>query len=149
MVQLNDLMLTISSEIETAHFVTNNTRFKFELPLVCNVVGNYNLLYAMFINLIRNADLHSHGTECGLRFMGEEDDRYIFSFYDNGTGIEEEHLQHLFERFYRVDKSHSKTIGGTGLGLSIVKHAAIYHNAEIKVKSELDKGTSITVMFNK
>jgi signal transduction histidine kinase len=140
MVQLNDLMLTISSEIETAHFVTNNTRFKFELPLVCNVVGNYNLLYAMFINLIRNADLHSHGTECGLRFMGEEDDRYIFSFYDNGTGIEEEHLQHLFERFYRVDKGRSRKAGGTGLGLPIVKNTITALGGDITVRNREEGG---------
>lgn len=140
MVQLNDLMLTISSEIETAHFVTNNTRFKFELPLVCNVVGNDNLLYAMFINLIRNADLHSHGTECGLRFMGEEDDRYIFSFYDNGTGIEEEHLQHLFERFYRVDKGRSRKAGGTGLGLPIVKNTITALGGDITVRNREEGG---------
>lgn len=122
MVPLNDLMMTISSEIETAHFVKNDIRFCYDLPVDCNVVGNYNLLYGMFINLLRNADLHSHGTECGVKYLGEEGEMLKFSFYDNGTGLDEEHLPHLFERFYRVDKGRSRKAGGTGLGLPIVKN---------------------------
>ncbi|MDD6490325.1 MAG: ATP-binding protein [Clostridia bacterium] len=66
---------------------------------------------------------------------------------DTGIGIPEECQKRIFERFYRVDKSRSKQTGGTGLGLAIVKHIAIQHNAEIKVESELDKGTSISVIF--
>ena len=53
----------------------------------------------------------------------------------------------VFERFYRVDKSHSKEVGGTGLGLSIVKHGAQYHNAQLELKSEPDKGSTITILF--
>ena len=82
----------------------------------------------------------SHGTECGLRFMGEEDDRYIFSFYDNGTGIEEEHLQHLFERFYRVDKGRSRKAGGTGLGLPIVKNTITALGGDITVRNREEGG---------
>jgi len=67
---------------------------------------------------------------------------------DTGIGMEEEELERVFERFYRVDKSHSKEIGGTGLGLSIVKHGVSYHNAEIEIQSEVGKGTTITVKFN-
>lgn len=66
---------------------------------------------------------------------------------DTGIGIPEEDKERIFERFYRVDKSHSKETGGTGLGLSIVKHGAIYHNAEIRVESTLGKGTKIEVIF--
>lgn len=66
---------------------------------------------------------------------------------DTGIGIPEEHLDRIFERFYRVDKSHSKEVGGTGLGLSIVKHAALIHKAEITVDSKVGEGTSITVKF--
>ena len=66
---------------------------------------------------------------------------------DTGIGIAKEDLERVFERFYRVDKSHSKEIGGTGLGLSIVKHGAVYHDAEIEIESELNKGTSITIKF--
>lgn len=66
---------------------------------------------------------------------------------DTGIGIPKFHQSRIFERFYRVDKSHSKEIGGTGLGLSIVKHAARLHNADIELHSEPDKGTTITVAF--
>ena len=66
---------------------------------------------------------------------------------DTGIGIPLSHQNRVFERFDRVDKSHSKEIGGTGLGLSIVKHAAAYHGATVTLKSEVDIGTEITVSF--
>ena len=66
---------------------------------------------------------------------------------DTGIGIPAEHIDRIFERFYRVDKSHSKASGGTGLGLSIVKHAAAYHKAELHLESTPGKGTAITVQF--
>lgn len=69
------------------------------------------------------------------------------SVADTGIGIPEEDLDHIFERFYRVDKSHSKDIGGTGLGLSIVKHGAMFHNASLSVESKLGVGTTIRVLF--
>lgn len=66
---------------------------------------------------------------------------------DNGIGIPEEHLDRIFERFYRVDKSHSKERGGTGLGLSIVKHGAILHGANVQVESKVGEGTRIDILF--
>ena len=74
-----------------------------------------------------------------------ENNRLVVS--DTGIGIPAEHKDRIFERFYRVDKSHSKASGGTGLGLSIVKHAAAYHNAEISLESAPGKGTTITIQF--
>ena len=68
---------------------------------------------------------------------------------DTGIGIPEADQSRIFERFYRVDKSHSKAVEGTGLGLSIVKHGAQLHNAQIKVESRLNKGTTITLRFRK
>lgn len=69
------------------------------------------------------------------------------SVKDTGIGIPQEDLDHIFERFYRVDKSHSKDIGGTGLGLSIVKHGAMFHNASLFVESKVNIGTTIRVLF--
>ncbi len=71
----------------------------------------------------------------------------VLSVSDTGIGIAEEDQSRIFERFYRVDKSHSKETGGTGLGLSIVKHGAILHGASIDLKSRLGKGTTVTVEF--
>ena len=69
------------------------------------------------------------------------------SVTDTGIGIPKEEQERIFERFYRVDKSHSKETGGTGLGLSIVKHGAILHNAQISVESTLGEGTKMVVLF--
>lgn len=66
---------------------------------------------------------------------------------DTGIGIPAEHLDRVFERFYRVDKSHSRKIGGTGLGLSIVKHSVMYHNGKINLESKPDVGTKVTIIF--
>ena len=77
----------------------------------------------------------------------EEDGDVVIRVEDNGIGIPENEQQRIFERFYRVDKSHSRATGGTGLGLSIVKHGAILHNAEIKLESEPGKGTKMELVF--
>ncbi|MDY5589620.1 MAG: ATP-binding protein, partial [Arcanobacterium sp.] len=74
-------------------------------------------------------------------------DRAAVRVSDDGIGIAPEDHERIFERFYRVDKSHSKESGGTGLGLSIVKHVAAVHGAEISLVSGLGEGTSITVSF--
>ena len=71
----------------------------------------------------------------------------VLTVRDTGIGIAEEHQERIFERFYRVDKSHSKAVGGTGLGLSIVKHAAMIHNAKIELESKPGEGTTIRVIF--
>lgn len=73
----------------------------------------------------------------------------ILSVRDTGIGIPPEHQNRIFERFYRVDKSHSKEVGGTGLGLSIVKHAAKIHGAKVSVESTPGEGTCISLEFPK
>ena len=75
------------------------------------------------------------------------DQQAVFSVTDTGIGIPQADRERIFERFYRVDKSHSKQIGGTGLGLSIVKHGALFHNATIELESQLGSGTTITLFF--
>ena len=76
-----------------------------------------------------------------------EGDRVVLTVQDTGIGIPPGETDRVFERFYRVDKSHSKEIGGTGLGLSIVKHAAAYHDAKIQLDSQLGRGTRVRVLF--
>lgn len=77
----------------------------------------------------------------------EDEGHKIVEVVDTGIGIDDSDKSRVFERFYRVDKSHSRAIGGTGLGLSIVKHGAIFHNATIKLDSKLGEGTTIKLIF--
>lgn len=113
------------------------------------VSGAEKILDEMIYNLCDNAIKYNVDNGTVDVILSESNHHIKLTVRDTGIGIPQSEQNRVFERFYRVDKSHSKEIGGTGLGLSIVKHAAIYHNAEIKLKSELGKGTSITVIFNK
>jgi two-component system phosphate regulon sensor histidine kinase PhoR len=101
------------------------------------------MLQEIIYNLCDNAI--KYNVPGGSVTIHAEKNRLVVS--DTGIGIPAEHKDRIFERFYRVDKSHSKASGGTGLGLSIVKHAAAYHNAEISLESTPDKGTTVTVQF--
>ena len=107
------------------------------------------VLYSIIYNLCSNAIHYSDRGDSALVTVRDFPDHALLTVSDNGIGIPEEDLDRIFERFYRVDKSHSKEVGGTGLGLSIVKHAAKVHDAEISVKSTLGKGSVFTVKFPK
>jgi two-component system phosphate regulon sensor histidine kinase PhoR len=117
-----------------------------ESAVICGVP---QVLYSIIYNLCINAIHYSDRGGSALVTVRDFPDRAELSVADNGIGIPEQDLDRIFERFYRVDKSHSKEVGGTGLGLSIVKHAAKVHNAEISVRSELGKGSVFTVKFPK
>ena len=111
----------------------------------CTVYGARSLLYEVAYNLIDNAIKYNRENGVVDIKVSRENKIVKLTVSDTGIGIAPEHQQRIFERFYRVDKSHSKASGGTGLGLSIVKHAVRYHHGEIKLKSELNKGSEITV----
>ena len=112
------------------------------------VNGVRRLLYEIVYNLCDNAIKYNHpGGKVEVAVTAQQGAVKI-SVSDTGIGIALEHQDKVFERFYRVDKSHSKQSGGTGLGLSIVKHAAQYHHGKISVESELNKGTTISVVFD-
>lgn len=102
------------------------------------------MLEQVFINLIDNAVKYTNEGEIKIT-MQDKDSALIFHIADNGSGIAEEHLPRLFERFYTVDKSRSRKLGGTGLGLSIVKHIVNQHNGTIEVMSETGKGTEFII----
>ncbi|MBQ8525823.1 MAG: ATP-binding protein [Clostridia bacterium] len=111
------------------------------------VFGAEKILDEMIYNLCDNAIKYNYENGTVTVDIGAVRDRTTISVSDTGIGIPEEEQSRVFERFYRVDKSHSKQLGGTGLGLSIVKHGAMYHNAEIQMKSQVHKGTTVTVTF--
>lgn len=104
------------------------------------VEGNEGLLYSVFRNLTDNALNYSGGNRIDIVLTEETDNCYEFSFSDNGTGINPEHLPYLFERFYRVDKGRSRRAGGTGLGLAIVRNAVLFHGGQIEVINRPEGG---------
>lgn len=105
-------------------------------------------LYEMIYNLCDNAIAYNKpGGSVNVSLEKTPEDKIRLTVRDTGIGIAEEHLGRVFERFYRVDKSHSKETGGTGLGLSIVKHAALMHDAELSIESTPQVGTTIQILF--
>ncbi len=110
--------------------------------------GVYQVLYEMIYNLCDNAVKYNHeGGHVWIDVHSERENGSVISVRDDGIGIERSDRERIFERFYRVDKSHSRESGGTGLGLSIVKHGALLHHAKIEVASRKGTGTKITVRF--
>lgn len=112
-------------------------------------VGVRQILTDIIYNLCENAIKYNRENGSVDISVKENENNIVLKVKDTGIGIPQEHQERVFERFYRVDKSHSKEIGGTGLGLSIVKHGVMYHGGEISMESEPGKGTEITVTLKK
>lgn len=111
--------------------------------------GVYSLIYETVYNICDNAIKYNVDGGSVKVFIEEKNAEIGIIIEDTGIGIPVEHQSRIFERFYRVDKSHSKKSGGTGLGLSIVKHAVGYHHGNINLTSEEGKGTKIEIWFPK
>ena len=109
------------------------------------VFGVRRLLYEMLYNLCDNAIKYNRPDGSVRIHVESRAQDAVVSVLDTGIGIAPEHQSRIFERFYRVDKSHSKASGGTGLGLSIVKHAAMYHGGKVELESQVGSGTEIRV----
>ena len=109
--------------------------------------GVRQIIYEVIYNLCENAIRYNQDNGIVTVTVNRIDGRAVLSVKDTGIGIALEDQDRIFERFYRVDKSHSRETGGTGLGLSIVKHGAMLHRAKIEMKSELGTGTEITLRF--
>lgn len=145
-----DLYAVAEETINSLADEAESNGIKFELygeTVLIN--GIRQLLQEIIYNLCDNAikyNCRGGSVSVGVK---NENEFAVLTITDTGIGILAEHQERIFERFYRVDKSHSKEIGGTGLGLSIVKHAAKLHNAEIELHSIVNKGTEITIKFPK
>ena len=120
------------------------------LPGDPTIHGNYSLLYSIFRNLYDNAIAYAgEGSQITVNCYKEDPKFYYFSFADNGVGISEEHINRIFERFYRVDKGRSRKVGGTGLGLSIVKNGVNFHKGQMSAKSSPGKGVTFFFTLKK
>lgn len=122
------------SDLEVSDIIGDLT-FDWNIPFDTLVRGNYTLLNNAIMNLVRNAAKYSKGTTISLRLVSEDNQFYTFSFADDGNGVGEEHLPHLFDRFYRVDEGRARKSGGTGLGLPIVKSTFQALGGEIIVRN--------------
>ena len=143
-VDLKQIALDVSEHLE-------NVLQKYKVTM--NVAGGHVLTQAvprmmdeLFYNLCENAIKYNRpGGQVYVTLTSAEDGHALITIEDTGIGIPEEHQERVFEKFYRVDKSHSKQSGGTGLGLAIVKHVVEYHDGQIQLESHEGKGTKITV----
>jgi signal transduction histidine kinase len=133
-----DVLNDVNLQIEQREFEIH-TNFGHEIF----INGNRSLLYSIFRNLLDNALAHAgERITIDINCYREDERFYYFSFTDNGSGVAQEHLNRLFERFYRVDRGRSRKLGGTGLGLAIVKNAIFYHHGTISAKNVPTGGLS-------
>lgn len=144
-IELYSICETIIGRLESA---AAKRGIEFELiGAKTEIVGIPRIIDEMIYNLCDNAVKYNRENGKVTVSVMSTNTGVVLSVSDTGIGIPKEDKERVFERFYRVNKSHSKEIGGTGLGLSIVKHGAAVHNAAISIESELDKGTTVTISF--
>lgn len=144
-VLVGNIINEVALELEEKHITIIDS-----LKKGIQIKGNYSLLYSIFRNLMDNAIAYA-GTniQININCFREDENFYYFSFSDTGVGVPAEHLNRLFERFYRVDKGRSRKLGGTGLGLAIVKNAVIIHGGNISAKSSQSGGLEFVFTLGK
>lgn len=119
------------------------------LPTAVYIEGSTSLLISIFRNLTENAIAYSEGTAITITLLEDTPTHCTIAFADNGQGVAPEHLPHLFDRFYRIDKGRSRQSGGTGLGLAIVKHAVLFHGGSIQVENAPEGGLRFVFTLRK
>lgn len=133
-VSIKDLLCSIQRDT-AMQMETNHVTLRVLVESDVAVRGNPSLLYSVFRNLTDNSIAYGgDGVTITVQLLSESSGTYTFSFSDNGPGVTPEHIPHLFERFYRIDKGRSRKMGGTGLGLAIVKNAVLLHGGSISVR---------------
>ncbi|HHT21803.1 MAG TPA: two-component sensor histidine kinase [Bacteroidales bacterium] len=142
---LQEVLKDLRLEIEKKKFKVSHN-----LDETIIVKGNSSLLYSIIRNLMDNAlDYAGENIQIEINCYREDERFYYFTFSDNGNGVSEEHLNRIFERFYRVDKGRSRKMGGTGLGLAIVKNAILFHKGNITAKKIPGGGLSFVFSLKK
>lgn len=133
-VNIPDLLQSIQRDV-SMQMEAKHVTFRALVDPEVAVDGNPSLLYSIFRNLTDNSIAYGgEGVTITVQVLSESADFYTFNFSDNGPGVASEHIPHLFERFYRIDKGRSRKMGGTGLGLAIVKNSVLLHHGNISVR---------------
>lgn len=128
----------------------NNIKFCSSVGDILPINGNYTLLYSAFRNLMDNSIKYGgQNIEIHIDKNMEDNNAVYLSYYDTGIGVDEQHLNRLFERFYRVNEGRTRSTGGSGLGLSIVRNVIMLHKGEIQVKNHKDGGLEFLIMLRK
>lgn len=143
---LGDIISDTISECEPVA-ESKEIRIYNEVKQQLPILGNHSMLTSIFRNLIDNAITYSGGSEVCIKLADKSDNKMVVTISDNGSGVADEHLPRLFERFYRIDKGRSRAAGGTGLGLSIVKNAIQLHGGKITVDNQSTGGLIFTITF--
>ena len=140
---VNDVCLLLTTQAQARNVTLEN-----KVASGVKVYADSHRLEQMLTNLVDNGIKFSHENGAvSIKHESGERDRILVT--DKGDGIPAQHLERLFERFYRIDRARSRELGGTGLGLAIVKHLALLHSGEVTVESELAKGTTFTLHLPK
>ena len=147
-VVINDIIGEVAKELD---MLPEDERLLLHTDFSDEVVidGNPSLIGSIFRNLTENAIAYSEGRNIYISLLENNDKLCRIRFEDDGKGVEQKHLSHLFERFYRVDKGRSRQKGGTGLGLAIVKHAIQFHGGTITVTNRPNGGLRFEFTLNK
>lgn len=144
-IDLYELTTAVFSQLEMAASEKNVTlSLTGDRP---TITGGEQIVEEMIFNVLDNAIKYNKNGGSVTVKIRQRIDGVEYEVSDTGVGIAEEDIPHIFERFWRADKSHSKEVGGTGLGLSIVKHGAMFMGAGVSVKSKINEGTTIRILF--
>lgn len=148
-INLNDVIQNVLKDV-SLELEEKNITTEVNLPCNATIKGNMSLLYSIFRNLVDNT-LHYAGSDISIQInCFRVDNEFLhFSYADTGIGVDSTHLNHLFERFYRVDKGRSRKLGGTGLGLAIVKNAILFHQGRISAKQHPGGGLEFVFSLRK
>lgn len=142
---VKEVVTDLENPLTNSHITVDN-----EVGDNVEIEGNHTLLYSIFRNLIDNViNYAGENISIGIDCYAEDDEFYYFSFYDTGTGIEEEYLNRIFDRFFRISEGRSRKTGGSGLGLSIVKNAILFHKGQISAKNRKDGGLEFIFSLRK
>ena len=147
-VNLNEIVNDLKDEL-AVYPPEKRLAVDIQFPEQVTIMGNASLLISIFRNLTENAIAYSEGSQIRITLQENNGEECRIAFEDNGVGVEPQHLSHLFERFYRVDKGRSRQTGGTGLGLAIVKHAVLFHGGDITVENKKEGGLRFVFSLKK